>query len=451
MGYKGGTGRPAVPAPCKKITARVQPTRSKAKAKASAGDVTMSNAATAKVKCEIDGVEVPYVPSYLAERHGMSVADYLAKYPDAPLESEEVSRRYAESIKGLRREPPPPPESLTVEIGGMKVPVNPDVPEDACLPMPVHYRFPEHGDLADDARRSLRYWLCGRSQWIWGPTGSGKDALPSALCAWSRTPSALFPVNPDLDIMSWFYDKAFSAGRTEWIFGELFKALVHGYVSPISGRRIPMTIVLSDFDRAGSAQAEALRLVGDSIQGRVKGPLGETYPVLPGTRLIVTANTMGGGDPTGKMVSANIIDKSIINRVERKVRFHLLDWRDEEPVVRAKFPFFCERYGHMLKAIGDCTAALRVAAESETLYGDFSHRDLCTWIQDCEDMIKIHEQYGSGALPKDILKQGFNSYADGLADIENRMVALQLVDPHLKGGALPRGNPSGVRKEPLKL
>lgn len=411
----------------------------------------MTKTATAKVKCELDGEEVPFVPSYIAEKYGMSVEEYLERFPGAPLESEELAQRFTESIRGLRRETPPEPEELRVSIAGCQLPVNWDVPEDACLPLPDHYRLPTHEPLGEDVLRSIRYWVRGRSQWIWGPPGSGKDALISALCAWTRTPSALFPVNPDLDIMGWFYDKSFADGESKWVYGDLFNALVHGYVSPLTGRRVPMTVVLSDFDRAGRAQAEALRLVGDSIQGRVKGPQGETYAVLPGTRIVVTANTMGGGDASGKMVSANVLDKSIINRVERKVRFHMLDWRDEEPIVRDKFPVFCERYGHVLKKIGDCTTALRAAVEDESLYGEFSHRDLCGWIGDCEDIIVMHDAFGSGPLPNDILKKGFDSYADGLPDAENKALALQLVDPYLKGGALPRGPVSGVKKEDLKL
>jgi MoxR-like ATPase len=402
----------------------------------------------AKVKCEVDGVEVHHLPSYLAERHGMTVSQYLEKFPDAPLESDEVARIYDVSVKNIRRAPPDP-ETLTVDVGGFKLPVNADVPAEACLPLPSHYRLPTHGQLGEDVKRAIRYFAAGRSHWIWGPTGCGKDALPSAVCAWTRTPSALFPVNPDTDIMAWFYDKSFDESGTRWIFGELFNALVKGYTSPTSGRRVPMTVVLSDFDRAGRAQAEALRLVGDTIQGRVKGPRGETYPVLPGTRIVITANTMGGGDASGKSVSANVLDTSLLNRVERKVRFHLIDWRDEEPIIRAKFPLFAERYEHVLDKIGECTAALRASVESEDLYGEFSHRDLCTWIGDCEDIIDAHEKFGEGALPRNILKLGFDSYSDGLVDAENKALAESLIDPHVKGGALPRGKTEGVKDGPL--
>lgn len=406
----------------------------------------MSTADAAKIKCEIDGAEVHYLPSYLAEQHGMTVEEYLAKYPDAPLESPAVTEAYAASVKNTRRAAPPPPEDLTIEFGGFTMTVNHDVPEEACLPLPPHYRLPKFGKLAQDVKRAVRYFMAGRSFWEWGPPGSGKDAFPSALCALTRTPSMIFPVNPDVDIMAWFYDKTFEHGKTEWVFGELFKALVHGYESPISGRRIPYAIVLSDFDRAGRAQAEAIRLVADSIQGRVKGPRGETYPVLPGTRIIITANTMGGGDASGKCISANVLDSSIINRIERKVKFHQMDWRDEEPIIRAKYPLFAERCGQLLEHVGKATKVLRDNVEEQNLYGEFSHRDLCTWVGDCEDILRYAK-----TAPADLLKQGFYSYADGLPDAENTTLALTLVDAYLKGGALPRGDTSDVEDEELKL
>jgi hypothetical protein len=207
-----------------------------------------------------------------------------------------------------------------------------------------------------------------------------------------------------------------------------------------------MTIILSDFDRAGRSQAEAIRLVADSIQGRVKGPRGETYPVLPGTRIVITANTMGGGDASGKCISANVLDTSILDRIERKVKFHSMDWEDEEPIVRAKFPLFAEKCGHLLKKVGDATSVLRKAVEEQNLYGEFSHRGLCTWVGDCEDILRF-----STTAPSDLLKQGFQSYADGLPDAENQTLALTLVDAYLKGGALPQGDTSHVQAGELKL
>lgn len=398
-----------------------------------------------KVRCEIDGAEVHYLPSYLAEKHGMTVQEYLAKYPNAALESNALKAMYAAEVKNTTRAVPPAPDQLFIEVGGFRIPVNPDVPAEACLPLPPCYRFPTKGKLGEDVKRATRYFMAGRSFWEWGPPGSGKDAFPSALCAMTRTPSEIFPINPDVDIMAWFFEKVFENGETKWVFGKLFNALVHGYVTP-SGRRVPMTIVLSDFDRAGRSQAEAIRLVADSIQGRVKGPRGETYPVLPGTRLIITANTMGGGDATGKCISANVLDTSILDRIERKVKFHSMDWKDEVIIIREKYPLFAEKCGHLLSKIGDATQVLRQAVEEQDLYGEFSHRGLCTWISDCDDMLRLMAK-----PPKDLLKQGFLSFADGLPDDETRTQALTLIDAYLKGGALDQGDTSHVQAGDLKV
>jgi len=408
----------------------------------------MSDTATAKIKCEVDGAEVHYLPSYIAEKFGMTVEEYREKYPDAPLESAALKAKYAAAVKNVERRVPPAATDLFIRIAEMNMPVNWDVPADACLPLPSCYRVPSAGSLAEDVKRAARYFMAGRSFWAWGPPGSGKDAFPSAMCAMTRTPSQIFPVNPDVDIMAWFFDKSFNSEGTEWVFGELFNALVHGYVSPLSGRRIPMTLVLSDFDRAGRSQAEAIRLVADTIQGRVKGPRGETYPVLPGTRLIITANTMGGGDATGKCVSANVLDSSIIDRIERKVKFHTIDWTDEEPILREKFPLFAKRCSHLFEKVGDATSILRNAVEDQSLYGEFSHRGLCTWIGDCEDIIRFAEA-NSQAVPKDLLKQGFMSFADGLPDDQNQTLAMTLIDAHLKGGVLDQGDTSHVQDQDL--
>lgn len=395
-------------------------------------------AAATKIRCEVDGTETHDVPSYILEAHDMTVSEYQERFPKAPLFSSEVEDIYTKKMGRKRRSHPPTVGDLSVNFGGVDFMVNAHVPAEACLPLPPHYRTPKYGKLAKDIARVVRYFQAGRTTWIWGPPGTGKDALPHAMCALTRTPSEIFQISQEVDIMAWFFEKDFDADGTVWTEGILLKMLRDGYTCP-NGDVVPYTVVLSDFDRAGRSQAEAIRLVTDSIQGRIKGPNGQTYLVMPGTRIIITANSMGAGDASGRCVSANVIDSSIINRIERKVRFHGIDWRDEEPIVRAKFPLFAEKVGHLLSNVGNATAALRKAVEDGDLYGEFSHRDLCTWIGDCEDILRFSKK-----IPNDLLKQGFLSYADGLPDEDNQTAALTLVDPYFKGGALERGDTSHI-------
>lgn len=401
--------------------------------------------AAQRIKCEICDHTGHYLPDHLAEAHNLTVEAYLADHPNAPLESDAVIEMFDKSIENTRRKAPPALEELYTQIGDFRFRVNHDVPEEACLPLPDHYRLPKYGGNAKACKRILRYLTCGRSVWCHGGPGGGKDALPSAWSWWTRTPSEIFPINPDVDIQPWFFYKTFDENGVVWKYGRLFDCLVNGYTSP-SGRRHPMLIVLSDFDRAGRSQADAIRLVADSIEGRVKGPDGKTYKVLPGTLIYITANTMGSGDPTGKAVSANVIDSTIINRIERKVLMPMMDWRDEEPIIRAKFPRFAEVCGDLLKNVGNAVSALRKAVENGDLYGEFSHRDLCTWIGDCEDILTV-----TSNPPKDLLKQGFMSYCEGLPDPQTVQQALTLCDPHFKGGTLERGDTSHVDEDDLQF
>lgn len=400
--------------------------------------------AAQKIKCEIDGTEHHALPDYLAEKHGLTVEDYLAQYPNAALYSDAVEDRFTQESSRTRRALPPTVDELTLQFCDISFRVHTNVPESACLPLPPHYQLPIHGELAKDIQRTVRYLAAGRSTWVWGPPGTGKDALPHALCAMTRTPSEIFQISQEVDIMAWFFEKDFDKDGTVWHEGTLLKMLRDGYTCS-NGEVVPYLIVFSDFDRAGRSQAEAIRLVTDSIQGRIKGPNGQTYPVLPGTRIFITANTMGAGDASGRCISANVIDSSIINRIQRKCRFHAMDWRDEEPIIRAKYPLFAERAGSLLSHVGKATAALRTAIENGDLYGEFSHRDLETWIGDCEDILRFNKK-----PPKDLLKQGFLSYADGLPDDDNKLAAMTLVDPHFKGGALERGNTSHIADDDLE-
>jgi len=403
------------------------------------------SAATELVTCPLCDHQDHWLGDHFAEIHGLSIEEVLEQHPKTQIESPALTKAYEKEMGRQRRQAAPALDELKVSFGDFAFSVNPDVPAEACLPMPEEYQLPAHGELGREVQRALRYISCGRSTYIWGLPGAGKDALPHALCAATRTPSAIYQISPEVDIMAWFFVRSFDATSTKWEEGELLRQLRDGYRTQ-TGRVLPYTLVFSDFDRAGRAQAEAIRLVMDSIQGRIVGPTGQIYRVFPGTRIIMTANTMGGGDERGRMVSSNLLDGSILNRIERKVMFHGMDWRDEEPIIRAKFPLFTQKCSSSLSKIGACVKALRKAVEDQTLYGEFSHRDLCTWVGDAEDIIRV-----SGKVPRNLLKQSFAAYADGLPDAQNRLAAVRLIDAHIDGGAVERGDTSGISDSDLDL
>jgi len=396
--------------------------------------------------CKLCGhQETDYLGDHIVEAHGLSAAEYAAKCPGEPIASERLLAKHA-SRKAPQRAHPPKAEELTINFAGIEFPVNVGVPEEACLPMPPEYRIPRHGELGQDVQHAVVAFRCGRSTYVSGLPGSGKDALFHALSNMIRMPALLKQIKPGSDIEAWFFTRAFNEKGTFNEEGEVLKALRDGYLTA-DGRRIPYLLLVSDFDRADRAQAEYLRLITDSIQGRVDGPSGQSYKVLPGTIVVATANSTGAGDNRGRCVSANPIDASILDRFERKVAFHWLDWRDEEPIVKAKFPTLLARVPKVFAQMAKVTDALRTAINKEELYAEFSHRGLCSILGHAEDILRCSGD--SKRVPKNLMKMAARMWLDGLPDEDTRTVAKNLMDPHMEGGLIDEGNIGHIQEGPV--
>lgn len=383
--------------------------------------------------CQVEGCghqDSLFLGDHLAEAHGLSLADYLATHPDAEVVSSVVIDEHAKDAP-TKRSHPGDAKTLTIKWGRLTVPVNWDVPEEDCLPLPPAFRFPAHGALKRDYEEASISLASGRKMWVGGLPGCGKDAF---FCAWSwltRTPAGIFQVNPNENIMGWFFERSFDAEGTSYEYGKLFDMLVHGYTSPVSGRKMPYLILITDFDRATKSQAEALRLVLDSIEGRVSGPSGETFKIFPGTQIVVTANSFGAGDTRGRCVSANVMDASLLDRFERMYAFHYMDWKDESEIIRAKFPLFVEKVGDKgLEQLGKAVAALRDAIEKEQVYCEFSHRALCRWVGHAQDIL----EWEPNKKHSKILKRAARCFLDGMPDEETKLSVDRIISDHIRGG-----------------
>lgn len=398
--------------------------------------------ATPLPRCKICDHADHWLGDHIMDEHGLTLEEYHDLHPGVPVLSDDVANR----IKGAKkkRQHPPTLQSLTTAIGGISVSVNTDVPDTACLPLPDHYRVPVNGKLAQDIREAAIALSNNRSLYIWGMSGTGKDAFVHAWSYLTRTPARIFQIQPGVDIEPWLFTRGFDKDSTHWEEGELLKAARDGYLTK-DNRRVPYIILITDYDRATKAQAEVLRLITDSIEGRIPGPGGKVFKVLPGTVIVATANTSGGGDERGRYTSSNVIDASLMGRFERKIEFRFIDWKDEEPVIKAKYPEFARRCGKALAGIGRATQALRKAIADGNMYADFSHRDLCTWIGHAQDILSLDDK----KVPKDLLKRAARMFLCGLPDEETRLAAKRLIDPHIKGGALDRGDTSGMSDEDI--
>ena len=391
--------------------------------------------------CAICGhTELDWLGDHIFEVHGVTTEQYLSEHPGAPVTSTRLMERMAKEQANTKRRGPLAPETLSVSMANLDFRVHPNVPASACLPMPPSYTLPRHGELGKDVTNALVALHRRRSTYVWGLPGSGKDALYHAWSAMTRTPAIIRPVVPGTDIESWFFSRGFDENGTTWEEGEVLIALRDGYLTP-NGERIPYLFLVSDLDRADQSQAEHMRLITDSIQGRINGARGVSFPVLPGTVIVATANTAGGGDIRGRMVSSKPLDASILDRFERKFQFHWMDWKDEEPIVRAKFPLLVEKTPWVFPPMGRVTSALRKAIEGDELHAEFSHRGLCSILGHAEDLLVCN---GDKKVPKNLLQRAARAWLDGLPDPDTRLEAVKMMDPHLKGGMIPSGDTGHV-------
>lgn len=391
------------------------------------------------IKCGECGAEVSdYLGDHLLEEHGMTGSEYLVSHPGAPTMSTRLAGRAAR--KSPRREAPCPPENLTVSISGVEHPVNADVPASACLPLPLAYRFPQHGKLAHDCRHASISMRFRRHGFLHGLPGTGKDAFAHAVSALARIPCMIRSIKPGINIQHWFYSRAFDQKGTVWERGPLLDAMVNGYeVKDHAGnviRRIPYMVLITDFDRADRAQAEHLRLIMDTTKGRVEGPQGRTEDVLPGTMIWATGNAAGSGDTRGRCISSNVIDASILDRFDRVFEFHWMQWEDEEKIVREKFPYLVQVAPFLFDQVGKCTSALRKAILNQTLYAEFSHRGVCSILGHAEDLCRINR---GKLIPQDILVGAARAWVDRLGDSVTRDAAIKAMDAHIPGGMLADG------------
>ena len=397
---------------------------------------SVSSPVDTRPACRECGHQSHSLQAHVREAHGLSLAEYLSAHPGAPTVS---SALLDEFNKKTRRSPAPRPDALEVSLMGFESKVDAAVSEDECLPLPDGYMFPTKGKAKGVYERALMALLAGRNMFLWGMPGTGKDAIIHAFSAMTRKPVVMVTFRPGTDLAPWFYSRSIGKEGTGWEYGHLWKALTEG-VKGRDGVARPALILLSDVDRADSAQAEWFRILTDSISGRIMDPHGKMVPLVKGTQFVCTANSCGTGDSRGRMASANPMDASILDRLGRKIQAEFLDWADEGKVLAGKFPLLVEKQPGIFFApngetgmLGKATEALREAISRGNIFAEFTHRGLCEVLSECEDIVRF--RYMNKPVPANLLKLGFRAWLEGV-DPDTQLEVRRLIDPHIAGGAL---------------
>jgi MoxR-like ATPase len=399
-------------------------------------DTSSSTVTDTRPVCRECGHQSHSLGAHIKEAHGLSLAEYLEKHPGAPTVSASLLAQHSASRK---RAPAPRPDALEVSLMGLTSKVDCAVGEEECLPLPDGYMFPTKGKAKGVYERALMALLAGRNMFLWGMPGTGKDAIIHAFSSMTRKPVVMVTFRPGTDIAPWFYSRSIGSEGTGWEFGHLWRALTEG-VKGRDGVARPALILLSDVDRADSAQAEWFRILTDSISGRIMDPHGKMVPLVKGTQFVCTANSCGTGDSRGRMASANPMDASILDRLGRKIQAEYLDWADEGKVLASKFPLLAERAPDIFFTpsgeagmLGKASDSLREAIARGNLFAEFTHRGLCEVLSECEDIVRF--RYSNKQVPGNLLKLGFRAWIEGL-DEDSQLEARRAIDPHIKGGAL---------------
>jgi len=329
------------------------------------------------------------------------------------------------------------------KVNILEVPVNAylDVSEEHCFALPENYCLPKYGSLNESIKETLIALSCQRKIYIHGPSGCGKDAFIQAYSFLTSTPAKIFQISPETDVQSWLYSLRLNEKGSYIREGELLKALRDGYLTP-KGRQIPYLILFSDFDRASSDQAEFLRLILDSIEGRVLGIEGEVYKVLPGTIIVATANTSGSGDHKGRFISANPLDNSLLDRFDRFFEYNWLDWKDELRILKIKYPKTFHNIEWLESVLKKSISKMREYIQNDSVSLEFGHRALCRWLGHCEDIYTLFPD--TEDTPNQIFKRGLNCYLDSMPDRRLRGIVENILDPHSPGGIKSEGDTSHI-------
>lgn len=384
-----------------------------------------------RIACQICGHKSHSLLDHVREAHDMTPQEYMTQYPGHGLVSQTLLDKIEDTKKGVRRKAVVAPADLTVKFGGITLKVDAGVEADLCLPSVEGYLFPTKGKAKKAFKRGLMALARGRNVFIHGMPGTGKDALVHAYSALTRRPVLMVTFRPGTDLAPWFYVRSIGAEGTGWDYGHLWNGLVNGIECRDGVRRAPL-ILLSDVDRADSAQAEWFRILTDSISGRILNPEGKMVPLFKDEdgrkpQFVCTANSVGSGDARGRMASANPMDASILDRLGQKVEAKYMHWDDEGQVLRSIYPDLFATVGNeFFDGLGNITNSLRKAIERGELYAELTMRGLCDICNAAEDILFFATRTPTA---ENLLKNALECWFDGL-DEDSKFEAKRLADPN---------------------
>lgn len=329
-----------------------------------------------KVACRLCDHSAHVLVLHLRHEHGLTVQDYVAEHPGAPVFSDTGSlllreRDAAHSGLDALRAPDRPYTTHTIEeIFGLKgedfearryegeAPYVPDTDDSAYI-------------YDREALQTLCYAL-QRAQfntiWIAGPSGVGKTDL--VMHAHKRLNRECFRVCFDKSIIpeGLLGGCRFVNGETRFQYGPIVHAMVRG-----------ATLFLDELDLANPHTMPVLRPVLERKPSVVlldNG--GERVRAHPDFRVVVTANTFGAGDDSGHYSGTEILSVADRQRIGLFVAMDFLPEKDEIDLLVKGVEGLTSKQGAEFVKIAN---GVREMARDGTVEEPLSPRQLVNWAE----------------------------------------------------------------------
>lgn len=281
-------------------------------------------------------------------------------------------------------------------------------------PLDKSFVLPLEAETQRYFRRVAKAFAKAEPTIIYGERGTCKDALAGFLSNLYNVPALAITLGESSDLQSMLFKQAISPTEgTYYQYGALWRALTEGH--PDTGE--PMLIVLSDGDRMSPHDLNLFRSVLDTTAGQINGPTGEIVPIKAGTRILMTANSIGNGaDGYG----ANAIDISMLDRFSRKIKSVAFSASEKAEACIKR----CGAPQEWHQPLTQCLSAITRAVTQEEIENDLSMRGVNAWLRSAIQEVELGNT-------ETALFEGFRDVAEG-EESEEAEKLFALVTPHLK-------------------